>query len=95
VRASVHRRDLLVHDDMDLSFHIGPVSRIRFSRSLRVGISSRPFSSGGGVLRVRRALHSIALHWPANLPWLRLARRILGNPSAARLAVSAPPPESV
>jgi glycosyltransferase involved in cell wall biosynthesis len=75
VSPEVHRADLLIHDDMDLSYHLGPVASIRFSARLRVGISSRPLSDGNGALRIRRALHTIALHWPGELPWLRILRR--------------------
>lgn len=77
VRNDVHRTDELVHDDMDLSFHIGPTHPIRFSSRLRVGISARPFSDGAGALRVRRAFHTIFLHWPDQLPWRRFTRRVL------------------
>jgi glycosyltransferase involved in cell wall biosynthesis len=76
VRLQVHRTDQLVHDDMDLSFHLGPVRQISFSRALRMGISSRPFSDGKGLLRARRAFHTFFIHWPSQLPWLRVARRI-------------------
>jgi glycosyltransferase involved in cell wall biosynthesis len=82
VRDTVHRTDQLVHDDMDLSFHIGPTHRIDFSRSLTMGISARPFSDGAGLLRARRAFHTIVIHWPRQLPWLRLSRRLF--PPAAR-----------
>jgi len=75
VSAEVHRRDGLIHDDMDLSFHLGPHG-IRYSADLHVGISSRPLSGGGMRLRLRRGLRSIVLHWPAQLPWLRVWARI-------------------
>jgi glycosyltransferase involved in cell wall biosynthesis len=76
VGARVHRDDDLVHDDMDLSVHIGPVHSIRFLPRLRVGISSRPLYEGGGSLRMKRAWHTLLLHWPHDLPWLRGFRRI-------------------
>ena len=79
----VHRSDGLIHDDMDLSFHLGPHG-IRFSPALRVGISSRPFTDGGTRLRLRRGIHSITLHWPEHLPWLRVWARIRGRRASVR-----------
>ena len=89
VSEEVHRRDALIHDDMDLSFHLGPHG-IRYSTELHVGISSRPLTDGGMRLRLRRGLHSIALHWPAQLPWLRVWARIRRN-GPARVGTGAHP----
>jgi glycosyltransferase involved in cell wall biosynthesis len=76
VAREVHRDDLLTHDDMDLSFHLGPVVRIHLCPRVRVGISSRPFSDGKGGLRLRRGFHTIFIHWPRELPWIRIWRRL-------------------
>jgi glycosyltransferase involved in cell wall biosynthesis len=77
VRDEVHRFDPMVHDDIDLSFHIGPIRRIRYDRLLRLGISMRPLTHPGGIgLRFRRAFHTLTLHWPEQFPWLRWGRRI-------------------
>ena len=76
VRDEVHRDDDLVHDDLDLSFHLGREHRIRFARSMSMGISMRPFADPGAFwLRLRRGFHSVVLHWPRDLPWLRWIRR--------------------
>lgn len=77
IRDAVHRDDDGVHDDLDLAFHLGPQRSIRFERTLSMGISMRPFfdASAFGV-RLRRGSHSIAVHWPAQLPWLRWYRRV-------------------
>lgn len=74
VRNEVHRRDTLMHDDMDLSMHLGPCRRIRRDRGLTVGMSIRALR-GGGLLRVRRGFHTVVAHWPQELPWLRWWRR--------------------
>ena len=74
VRGEVHRRDPLMHDDMDLSMHLGPCRRFRRDRGLSVAMSTRALR-GGGALRVRRGFHSIVAHWPQELPWLRWWRR--------------------
>jgi glycosyltransferase involved in cell wall biosynthesis len=74
VRDEVHRRDDLMHDDMDLSMHLGPCRRFRRDRRLSVRMSTRALR-GGGMLRVRRGFHSIVAHWPDELPWLRWWRR--------------------
>ena len=78
VREVVHRFDPLVHDDMDLSVHLGPTRRIRFDRHLGMGISSRPFSAALPLiaLRLRRGSHSLTMHWPNELPVRRLSRRM-------------------
>jgi glycosyltransferase involved in cell wall biosynthesis len=80
VSESVHRGDEFVHDDMDLSVHIGPRQRIRYVRGLGMGISMRPFFDANGfATRMRRGFHSLAIHWPHDLPWLRWARRLLAR----------------
>lgn len=75
VRDEVHDSDRL-HDDFDLSYHLGRRYRIRLLPQLRSGISMRPLIGGGGALRVRRGFSTVVVHWPHDLPWLRLARRI-------------------
>jgi glycosyltransferase involved in cell wall biosynthesis len=74
VRLEVHRHDAMVHDDMDLSFHLGADHLIRRDRRLGMGISMRPFYDGRGSIRMVRGFRSIAIHWPQDLPWVRAAR---------------------
>ncbi|MCU1438001.1 MAG: glycosyl transferase family 2 [Naasia sp.] len=77
VRADVHRNDPEVHDDLDLSVHLGPERRIRWVSSLRVGISARPFTDRAALARrFRRGMRSITLHWPAEYPPDRWRRRL-------------------
>jgi len=85
IRDTVHRSDLLLHDDIDLSVHLGPVARIRVDPGLRMGIAVRPFTEGGLALRFRRGMHSILTHWPAELPWLRFGRRLAATVQASRV----------
>ncbi|MFE5671377.1 glycosyltransferase family A protein [Agromyces sp. NPDC056523] len=74
VREDVHRDDLLMHDDMDLSVHLGPCRRFRYDSGLGMGISMRAL--GGDVrLRFRRGVHSIVAHWPEEFPARRWRRR--------------------
>jgi glycosyltransferase involved in cell wall biosynthesis len=80
VRDEVHRHDLAMHDDIDLSVHIGPVRRIRYDRHLAVGISGRPLSDRVGMrLRIHRGFHSLFAHWPAEYPPRRYVRRFRGR----------------
>ena len=72
----LHTDHWLVHDDFDLSFHLGVDHVLRFVPSLRTGISMRPFHDGGAALRLRRGFHTVFLHWPHELPWLRVGRRL-------------------
>ncbi|GGI48483.1 glycosyltransferase involved in cell wall biosynthesis [Agromyces flavus] len=74
VRDEVHRHDQLMHDDMDLSVHLGPCRRFRYDLGLRMGISMRALT-GGGALRVRRGVHSVVSHWPEEFPVRRWRRR--------------------
>ena len=71
---SVHRSDDMVHDDLDLSFHLGPERVIRRDRRITMGISMRPFFDGKGWVRFVRGMRSILIHWPGELPWSRFVR---------------------
>ena len=77
VSAEVHRFDPMVHDDIDLSIHLGLRATIQFDRNLQMGISSRPFSATPAEMRIRlhRGVHSLAIHWPQESPLRRHFRR--------------------
>lgn len=87
VRASVHRHDAEVHDDLDLAFHVGEAHRIRYLRGVPMGMSMRPFRSTGSMMqRVARGFRTIAVHWPHDFPparWLRLAMTRTASTSRA------------
>ena len=76
VRNEVHRTDAMVHDDVDLSFHLGRDHVIRRDARLGMGMSMRPLMRGGRAVRLARGVHSVRVHWPAQLPWRRIARRL-------------------
>jgi glycosyltransferase involved in cell wall biosynthesis len=92
VSAEVHRDDDLLHDDLDLSFHLGRTHRIRRVRGAEVGISARPLNVDSAMLlRVRRGFHTVLLHWPRDFPprrWMARARSLLGRRAAPRLRFS-------
>jgi len=72
VSGEVHRDDELLHDDLDLSFHLGRSSRIRRVRDAGVGISSRPLRVDAQLLlRIRRGFHTVVIHWLRDFPPLR------------------------
>ena len=77
VSAEVHRHDELVHDDLDIAFHLGQTHTIRYAPDLSMGISARPFGDLRSFAhRVRRGFHSVIIHWPRQFPpfrWTRLA----------------------
>jgi glycosyltransferase involved in cell wall biosynthesis len=77
IGAEVHRFDSMVHDDIDLSMHLGPRATIRFDRDLQMGISSRPLSATPADMRLRfhRGIHSLTIHWPEQSPLRRHAHR--------------------
>jgi len=89
--AHVHRDDPELHDDLDLAFHLGARDGIRWSTAPGMGMSMRPFGTGGGLARrLVRGLRTVAVHWPGDFPPIRWARRIVvaleEAGAAARLA---------
>ncbi|MCP2636466.1 glycosyltransferase [Microbacterium sp. HD4P20] len=79
ISRSVHRRDASLHDDMDLSFHLGERGRIAYLRGTAMGMSMRPFGSGRAFARrTARGLRTVLVHFPRDFPpvrWTRLALR--------------------
>ncbi|MDQ2697702.1 MAG: glycosyltransferase [Actinomycetota bacterium] len=79
IRSSVHRHDPELHDDLDLSFHLGERGRIRFAPAGGMGISMRPFGSGRSFRRrIARGFRTVVVHWPHDFPPERW-RRLLGR----------------
>ncbi|WP_139006780.1 glycosyltransferase family 2 protein [Arthrobacter crystallopoietes] len=77
VRDQVHRRDPDLHDDLCLSFHLGPLRRIRFDRQLASGMSPRAIASVASLkLRFRRARHTLSVHWADQAPAQRWQARL-------------------
>ncbi len=72
VRDDVHREGTHLHDDIDLSVHLGPEHRIVLDPHLGMGISMRPRTRPSTLpLRMSRGMTSLTVHWPHELPWLR------------------------
>ncbi len=82
VRDAVHSEDSEVHDDMDLSFALGPRARVVLDRSSVVGVSAR---SVRGLRQWRRRLarahRTLALGWRVSPPWQRWQHRWTGGGS--------------
>jgi glycosyltransferase involved in cell wall biosynthesis len=76
VSRAVHRTDLMVHDDLDLSIHLARAGRrLQVDPRLRVSVSARPLLHPFGMLRrARRAAHTLALHRPDGAPQRRASR---------------------
>lgn len=92
VRTSAHREDPALHDDLDLSFHIGDCHRLGHMRSHPMGISMRPFHSARSFQRrIGRGFRTVVTHWPRDFPPLRWARLLLvrsrRQPSASAGAI--------
>ncbi|OMH37002.1 glycosyltransferase family A protein [Tersicoccus sp. Bi-70] len=65
IRDTVHRDDPLLHDDLDLAFHLGERHRIRYLPTASMGMSMRPFFSGRAFAhRLRRGMRTVVVHWP-------------------------------
>lgn len=74
-RDTVRRTRGDVHDDLDFSMHLGRDAPVTLDRSLRVGISARPFETLRGLgRRVAWAGHTLFSGWPWYSPW-RIRRR--------------------
>ncbi len=77
IRHLPHRGDPELHDDMDLAFALGPTRRVRYDRTLVVGISARSVR-GHRQLRRRldRAVRTMRVNWRIEPPWLRWQTRL-------------------
>jgi hypothetical protein len=74
-----------IHDDLDLAIHIEPDMAVRFDRTLRVGVSARPFATFSGFARrIDWAFGTLGLNWrerslldrrAARRDWEKHARR--------------------
>lgn len=90
VRTLAHRSDKEVHDDLDLSFHLGEHHRVGHLKYSMMGMSMRPFTSGRAFLRrTYRGFRTVLIHWPHDFPphrWRRLAEASkAGQPMAGGL----------
>ncbi|GGD30953.1 glycosyltransferase family 2 protein [Nocardioides daphniae] len=76
--------DADVHDDMDLSFALGPTARIRYVHGLSVGVSGRSLV-GTAQLRRRfaRAFTTLRLNWAVSPPWERWQQRLSAGRSGS------------
>lgn len=78
VRADVHRLDARLHDDLDLSFHLGERHRIALVPRETMGISMRPlFDAAAFRRRITRGFRTVVSHWPRDFPPVRWERLLL------------------
>src|SRR5690606_11699464 len=79
VRDAVVRDDPEVHDDLDLSFRLGPRRRAVLERSWRVGVSARSLRGRRQRRgRMARAWRTLRLNWTVAPPWERWRDRWRG-----------------
>lgn len=77
VRDRVHRDDPELHDDVDLTFALGPTARIRFDPRMRVLVHGRSLAPGPQARRrLVRALRTLRVSWAVQPPWERWAVRL-------------------
>lgn len=90
VRLSTHRGDPELHDDMDLSFHIGEGHRIRYLKGAAMGMSMRPFHSATAFRRrMSRGFRTVRAHWPHDFPPRRWSKKIARTLAARGTATRA------
>lgn len=93
VRENVHRDDPEIHDDMDLSFHIGERHRLGYLRGTPMGMSMRPFNDAQAFRRrMDRGFRTITLHWPEEFPpyrWQRIREFRRSSPAVLEGAAHA------
>lgn len=91
VAAEVHRDDPMIHDDFDLAYHLGPVLPIRWEPRLRVAIDPPSPDFPSVLLRIRRGVRTVLIHWPEESPWKRWGRRATRALKRATPSVTAGP----
>lgn len=80
VRDEVHSGSDAVHDDIDLSFHLGRGRSVRLDPALRADISARPFGDPRGMAhRVVKGVRSVRIHSPEDGPWERYREKLVGR----------------
>lgn len=90
VRSRTHQTRADVHDDLDLTINLPPMTHIRFDPHLVVGVSARPFDNAAGLARrVRMAFRTFAVDFAEQSLWSRRRewRRERGR-RAQRLVIS-------
>lgn len=87
VSGEVCRHDAAVHDDMDLSVHLGPTATVHFDDALTLPVSARPLQHVPSMMRRGwRGIYTLARHWPQEHPLGRHVRRLRAKRSARRRA---------
>ena len=80
IRCEVHSASDAVHDDIDLSFHVGRGTQVRLDPTLRVAISARPFADPRGlIVRLVKGFRSVRIHSPHDGPWARYRHMLLAR----------------
>jgi glycosyltransferase involved in cell wall biosynthesis len=76
IRDTVHRTDVQIHDDLDISYHLLPDMDVVYDETLVMPISGRPFHTAKGFFRrLHWAFRTIWVNLPGQWPWQRWSRR--------------------
>lgn len=87
VSGEVCRHDATVHDDLDLSVHLGPAAIVHFDDALTLPVSARPLQHVPSMVRRGwRGMYTLARHWPREHPLGRHMRRLRAQRSVRRRA---------
>jgi cellulose synthase/poly-beta-1,6-N-acetylglucosamine synthase-like glycosyltransferase len=93
VSSQVHRTDAQVHDDLDLTIHLGPQRRLRFEPAVGIAVSARAVLSPSRLATaIRKTRHTIRTH-PDAVRATRTGRLLAPLLGAGRLGALASSPE--
>ncbi len=72
MRRLVSSRNAHIHDDLDLSIRFPAGTWVEYDPRLVMPVSARPFATPAALgLRLRKALWTFQLSWPAGAPWVK------------------------
>lgn len=87
VRGSVVRDNADVHDDFDISYHLRPEMTVIYDRTLRVGVSARPFRNWSSLRRrLEMSLATFRVEFREEPPLRRRLDRLRWRRGHARAA---------
>lgn len=93
IRTAVVRDNALVHDDLDISYRLGPDIDVIYDPTLKVGVSARPFASWAAFRnRVVLSLVTFRVEFGYKPPLRRRRDRLVWRRQHKVAGITPPPP---